>query len=95
MQFAVLADGHRVTLLDDRGWSCGGDDIWRRTSVEEIQETARVVVGPDEAYGRHSQADIAADHWVDLADPCIVTACASTPKNLANCRTRSSSANGC
>jgi hypothetical protein len=60
---AVLDDGRRVLLLDDRGWawSPGGGD------VEAVAETARVVVGPDEAFGDHSQADMERDHWNTLA----------------------------
>ena len=26
-----------------------------------------MVVGPDEPFGRHAQADMEADHWADLA----------------------------
>jgi hypothetical protein len=65
---AVLVDGRRVVLLDDRGWtdslhrvsveevavrhSLREDipDIWAVTSVEDIEETARCVVGPDEPF---------------------------------------------
>lgn len=36
--------------------------------IEEIQETARVVVGPDEGDRYHSRADMETVHWVDLAD---------------------------
>ena len=43
-------------------------DLWQETTVEEIAEDARTVVGPDEAYGDHSQTDMAADHWGGLAD---------------------------
>ena len=71
---AVLEDGHRVTLLDDRGWteSIGGGDpggpgIWAGMSVAEIEETARAVVGPDEPFGDHTQADMERDHWAHLA----------------------------
>lgn len=65
---AVLHDGHRVTLLDDRGWSVScPPDIWRRTSIAEVEETARVVVGPDEPFDSHSQADMETDHWAYLA----------------------------
>lgn len=28
-----------------------------------MQETARMVVGPDAAFGEHSEADMEADHW--------------------------------
>jgi len=68
LHLAVLDDGRRLTLLDDRGWARSGPpDIWHRTSVEELEEDARMVVGPDEPYGSHSQADMEADHWADLA----------------------------
>ena len=83
---AVLEDGRRVLLLDDRGWTSsalrafwppeGADgesrrdqlDTWAVTSVEDIEETARVVVGPDEPAEGRSQADAEADHWAHLAD---------------------------
>ena len=82
---AVLADGQRVLLLDDRGWVTSAlradragevpdsdlvrdrPNAWAMTSVEEIEETARWVVGPDEAEG-HSQKDMEASHWAYLAD---------------------------
>ncbi len=68
LHLAVLQDGRRLILLDDRGWSAHGPpDIWRRTSTEEVEETARMVVGPDEPFGSHSQADMKTDHWTDLA----------------------------
>jgi hypothetical protein len=84
---AILADGRRVVLLDDRGWSetqrvTGGrelseedrgrfevdpPDIWRSETVEEMKRTARFVVGPDEPFEGHSQADMEAGHWDTLA----------------------------
>ena len=36
-------------------------------SVAEIEETARTVVGPDEPFGDHTQADMERDHWAHLA----------------------------
>jgi hypothetical protein len=79
---AVLADGRRCLLLDGRGWTSAlmhfrpqgapddsvREDIWAATSIEEIKQTARVVVGPDEAFDGHSQEDMEADHWAFLAD---------------------------
>ena len=81
---AVLLDGRRVLLLDDRGWSWSslitvqaGDrdsrreqqpDIWAMTSVEEIEQTARVVVGPDEPFEGSSQEDAEQGHWAYLSD---------------------------
>lgn len=66
---AVLVNGRRVVLLDDRGWSASGPlNIWAVTSVEEIVDTARMVVGPDEPFGERSQEDMEADHWAELAE---------------------------
>jgi hypothetical protein len=73
---AVLEDGRRVVLLDDRGWSeaLGGAsanevaDIWALTSEQDIAETARVVVGPDEPFDGRSQDDMETDHWNALAE---------------------------
>ena len=65
---ALLADGRRLLLLGDRGWSVSGpDDIWVTTSAEDIVVTTRAVVGPDEpAHGR-SYEEAEADHWAELA----------------------------
>lgn len=69
LHLAVLDDGRRLTLLDDRGWGVHGPpDLWQRITADEIAEDARTVVGPDEAFGNHSQADMAAEHWAGLAD---------------------------
>ncbi|WP_418605853.1 hypothetical protein [Georgenia sp. SUBG003] len=68
LHLAVLDDGRRLTLLDDRGWSAhGAPDLWKQTTVEDIADDARTVVGPDEAFGNHSQEDMAAEHWAGLA----------------------------
>ncbi len=64
---AVLVGGRRVLLLDDRGWSeSGPPNIWAVTSVEDIVDTARVVVGPDEPFDGRSHEDMEADHWAHL-----------------------------
>lgn len=83
---AVLADGRRLPLLDDRGWTASLDrvrveeapdgdsfskdvpDIWAVASVEDIEETARCVVGPDEPFDRRSQEDMEAEHWATLSE---------------------------
>ena len=65
---AVLANGGRVLLLADRGWSASGPpNIWAMASVEEIVDTARMVVGPDEPFGGRSQKNMEEDHWSSLA----------------------------
>ena len=81
---AMLLDGRRMLLLDDRGWSWSspisfqaGDhdsrreqqpDSWAMTSVEEIEQTARMVVGPDEPFEGSSQEDAEQGHWAYLSD---------------------------
>jgi hypothetical protein len=73
---AVLKDGRRLLLLDDRGWTeeargAGADDIddlWALTPERDIVETARVVVGPDEPFGGRSQDEMETDHWNALAE---------------------------
>jgi hypothetical protein len=84
-QEAVLEDGRRVVLLDDRGWSgqlgaVWAEDArppegWRKTlpsiwafeTVEELERTARDVVGPDEPVCDRTQAEMEAGHWEALA----------------------------
>lgn len=64
---AQLADGSRVLLLNDRGWGVSGPpDIWARTSVEDIVDTTRTVVGSDQPFGDRSPDDMEADHWASL-----------------------------
>ena len=72
---AVLTDGRRILLLADRGWTSSlnrmpSEDtgIWAETSIEEIEQTARTVVGPDEPYAGRSREDMEAGHWGSLAD---------------------------
>jgi hypothetical protein len=65
---ALLADGRRVTLLDDRGWGGSGPpDVWATTSMEEVVFTARTVVGPDEPPPGRTHEEEAALHWAALA----------------------------
>ena len=40
---------------------------WDAISVAELEEDARTVVGPDEAYGGMTQEQMAAGHWKTLA----------------------------
>jgi len=82
---AVLLDGRRVLLLDDRGWTwsslvavqAGASDRdstreqqpdWAMTSVDDIAQTARMVVGPDEPTEGSSQEDAEQGHWAYLTN---------------------------
>jgi hypothetical protein len=57
-----------VEAASDIAGRAGEPDIWATKSVEDITETARMVVGPDEpADGRSFEAE-AANHWAHLAD---------------------------
>ena len=61
---AVLADGRRIVLLDDRGWSGALRDSLPQ---DEVVRTARMVVGPDAPFEGQTQAGMEADHWNSLA----------------------------
>jgi hypothetical protein len=66
---AVLANGRHVLLLDDPGWSASGPpNIWAATSIQDIVDTTRMVVGPDEPFGERSHEDMKADHWARLSE---------------------------
>lgn len=63
-----LADGRAVVLLDDRGWSAGGPpDVWAHATLEEVVETSRAVVGPDDPWPGQSDEEATAAHWAHLA----------------------------
>jgi hypothetical protein len=61
---AELADGRHIVLLDDRGWTSSGG-VASQTS-EEVESTARVVVGPDESWGDRTRAEMESGHWATL-----------------------------
>ncbi|TDC25279.1 hypothetical protein E1265_07360 [Streptomyces sp. 8K308] len=65
---AVLADGRSVVLLDDRGWGSSGENVRASTTVEDIEDTARMVVGPDEPFGDETREQAEGGHWAALAD---------------------------
>lgn len=63
-----LDSGRRLTLLDDRGWAVSGpSNIWACTSLEELADTARTVVGPDEPADGSSYDDADEGYWAQLA----------------------------
>lgn len=70
---ARIDDGRTVVLLDDRGWaeslitSRTDQDVAAWTTVEDVEETARTVVGPDEPYDGETPEQAAAGHWDALA----------------------------
>jgi hypothetical protein len=79
---AVLADGRRVALLHDRGWSQSTVifsrkgappprvdrlSLWDYVTREQIEESARSVVGPDEPYSGYTRAEMVEGHWTTLA----------------------------
>ena len=85
---AVLTDGSRVLLLDDRGWagSMGrgsGLDIWSTTSVADVELMARMVVGPDEPPAGRSHEAEAAGHWAALAGVLRHHGVAADPRELS------------
>lgn len=64
LHLAILDDGRRLMLLDDRGWS--SSRAAAATPMAVIETTARTVVGPDEPFGDQSRADAEALHWEAL-----------------------------
>lgn len=77
---AILTDGRRVVLLNDRGWTQSAviftgeppmqqnrSSLWEFVTREQVEESARTVVGPDESYGDYTPAEMAAGHWATLA----------------------------
>jgi hypothetical protein len=62
---AELADGSHVVLLDDRGWTSGHGGV-ASYSPEEVEVTARMVVGPDEPWGDQTRAQVESGHWATL-----------------------------
>jgi hypothetical protein len=63
---ALLTDGRRVLLLDDRGWA--SNQRWTALTVEDVERTARMVVGPDEPPDGRSREEEEAGHWSHLAE---------------------------
>ena len=41
--------------------------VWAYETVEDMERTARDVVGPDEPFGGRTRADMGASHWDSLA----------------------------
>lgn len=80
---AVLVDGRRALLLEDRGWSVSGPSIiWATTTVQDIVATARMVVGPDGPFGGRSRKDMETDHWVHLTEVLRRQGVAADPREL-------------
>lgn len=78
--------GGRILLLGDRGWSSSGlGNIREYLTFQEIEDIARVVVGPDEPFDDYSHEDMEIDHWNELqrtASRHWVSVSASEPKRL-------------
>jgi hypothetical protein len=81
---AILADGRRIALLHRGWGealrvaaepTARGDrapdhalDVWATTTVADVEETARVVVGPDEPPDGRTQDDVEAEHSAYLGE---------------------------
>jgi hypothetical protein len=71
---AILADGRRLPVVDDRGWSefvHGVHEIdvdpWTLQTAEGIGEGALMVAGPDEPVGDETHEDMEAWYWRGIA----------------------------
>jgi hypothetical protein len=57
-EFAELADGRRLTLNTDRGFSLSGPlDIWAKLTLETLEADVRTTVLPDEDTGEEHPWD--------------------------------------
>jgi hypothetical protein len=82
-EFAMLSDGRRLVLSNDRGWGGsmsggrGPDDMWAYETVETIERTALNVVLPDDA------EDTGEEHpWELLAERIRAFGVETTPEEL-------------
>ena len=58
---AELDNGQSIVVLDDRGWS--SNQPWDQAQPEQIRETARTVVGPDEPRDEQTMGEAIAAYW--------------------------------
>ncbi|MDT0307427.1 hypothetical protein RM780_10675 [Streptomyces sp. DSM 44917] len=81
---AVLTDGRTVVLLNDRGWtsSLSGEGPPGWITAEEIEETARTVVGPDEPGEDQTHVEATAAHWRSLAATLTHAGAPTAPETL-------------
>jgi hypothetical protein len=63
-----LSAAWKGDVSDLDSWREDQPDIWATTSIEDIEETARAVVGPDEPFDGRSQEDVEAGHWTYLSE---------------------------
>lgn len=61
---AELTDDRHIVLLDDRGWTSSGGVASQ--TPEEVEHTARIVVGPDEPWADRTRAEMESVHWARL-----------------------------
>ncbi len=59
--YVVLSTGERRLLLDDRGW--GGSAEIAREGLLQIEDTARMVVGPDGPGPGETDQEMEAWYW--------------------------------
>ncbi|MBV1780996.1 hypothetical protein KRR55_17935 [Paeniglutamicibacter sp. ABSL32-1] len=62
----LLEDGSSVLLLDNRGWSTS--QRWSDASVDDIEETAFGVVGPDAPAEDQDDEEMATEYWESLSE---------------------------
>src|SRR3954451_16063156 len=86
----LVMDGRVIVLLDDRGWShsvldagsSGAADQWRWMTQDDVVETARTVVGPDEPADGESYDEAARMYWSYLAGVLEEHGVAASPDDL-------------
>lgn len=61
---AVLREGRRFVLLDDRGWSSSA--LVADRGIQEVKDTAKTVVGPDEPGPGETREQMEVMYWESL-----------------------------
>jgi hypothetical protein len=76
-EFAVLADGRRLTLHSERGFGLSAPDVWRYLTLESLERDVRTTVLPDD--------DSEDEHpWEWLAGLLLAQGVAVSPDQLRN-----------
>ena len=77
-EFAVLADGRRIRLHAERGFTLsGGVDPWEGLTLENLDASVRATVLPDDA------EDTGEDHpWEWLSELLLVQGIGASPEQL-------------
>jgi hypothetical protein len=82
-------DWDHEPTAEERAREEGRIRIWPHRTAEGMRDMARAVVGPDGAFGDHTDAEMAAGHWARWPRTSAGGASTSTPPRCRRSRTTS------